>query len=116
MHQDFTPVTLNNSKHVAKPTIGPKKITAKNHTDMRAIKIENETEQFSNPTVPNALAQEISSARTTKKLTQKEIAQKLNIPQTTYNKIESGKAIYDPSTKKIIGQIEKVLGVKMTKR
>ena len=114
--QDYTNVQLNNSKYTSNLRIGPKKITPKNHTDQRAQKIENETEQFSVPTIPRALAQEISGARTAKKLTQKELANKMNVPQTTYNTIENGKALYDPPTKKIIQNIEKQLGVKLTKK
>ena len=114
--QDYAKVTLNNSKYATPSRIGPKKIIPKNHADQRAQKIDNETEQFSIPTVPKALAQEISTARTAKKQTQKELASKLNIPQTTYNTIENGKALYDPPTKKIIQNIEKQLGVRFTKK
>lgn len=75
--QDFEQVTMTNLKYASKPT-GPKKIVAKNHTDQRAFKIENETETFSIPTIPRPLAQEITNARTSKKFTQKDMAQKLD--------------------------------------
>tara|TARA_E500000331_G_C16775043_1_gene505532 strand:+ start:200 stop:544 length:345 start_codon:yes stop_codon:yes gene_type:complete len=113
--QDYTNIQLNNSKYASKPT-GAKKIMPKNHTDQRAQKIENETEQFAVPTIPRALVQEISSARTAKKLTQKDLANRLNIPHTVYTTIENGKALYDPPTKKIIQNIEKQLGVKFAKK
>ena len=113
--QDFENVTMTNLKYASKPT-GPKKIVAKNHTDQRAIKIENETETFSVPTIPRALAQEITNARTSKKFTQKDMAQKLNILQSLYTSVENGKALYDPNTKKLIQRIERILGVKFTKK
>ena len=54
-------------------------------------------------------------ARTTKKFTQKEMAMKLNVQPNVYNNIENGKSLYDPSTKKLIQNIEKQLGIKFTK-
>lgn len=48
-----------------------KTIIPKNHIDQRAIKIENETEQFSIKTIPKELSKEIMQARTTKNLHKK---------------------------------------------
>ena len=59
---------------------------------------------------------EFTQARTAKKLTQKDLANKLNIQQNVYVSIENGKAIYDPSTKKLIQNIERQLGLKFTKK
>jgi len=111
--QDFKEIRIGNSQSASK---GPKKIVPKNHTDQRAIKIENETENFQVKTIPSELCKEITQARTAKKLTQKDLANKLNIQQNVYVSIENGKAIYDPSTKKLIQNIERQLGLKFTKK
>ena len=114
MYQDFENITIGNGGNSKLP---PKKtIIPKNHIDQRAIKIENETEQFSIKTIPKELSKEIMQARTTKKFTQKEMAMKLNVQPNVYNNIENGKSLYDPSTKKLIQNIEKQLGIKFTKK
>ena len=114
MYQDFENITIGNG---GKSKLPPKKtIIPKNHIDQRAIKIENETEQFSIKTIPKDLSREIMQARTTKKFTQKEMAMKLNVQPNVYNNIENGKSLYDPSTKKLIQNIEKQLGIKFTKK
>lgn len=113
-HQDFKEITIGNGGKTKLPL--PKKIVPKNHIDQRAIKIENETENFAVKTMPRELVKEITQARTSKKFTQKDMAMKLNVQPNVYNNIENGKALYDPSTKKIISAIEKQLGVKFTKK
>jgi putative transcription factor len=113
-HQDFSVVRIGNPQKAR--LTGPKQIVPKNHSDQRAIKIENETENFHVKTVPSELAKEIMQARTAKKYTQKDMANKLNIQQNVYVSIENGKALYDPATKKIIQNIEKNLGIKFTKK
>lgn len=107
-HQDFTPITIGNSNKVPQT----KKIIPKNRTDQHAIKIENETENFSIKIIPSNLSKEIIKSRVTKKFTQKDIAKKLNIQLATYIEIENGKAHYNPATKKIIQGIEKIFSIK----
>lgn len=113
-HQDFKQISIGNGGKTKLPVA--KKILPKNHSDKRAIKIENETENFAVKMVPKELAKEIMQARTAKKFTQKDMAMKLNVQPNVYNNIENSKAVYDPSTKKIIQNIEKQLGVKFTKK
>lgn len=109
--QDYKNIIMTNFKY-ASNTNGSKKIVAKNHTDQRAIKIENETEKFSVPTIPRVLSQEITNARVSKKFTQKDMAQKLNVLQSLYTSVENGKSLYDPNTKKLIQNIERLLNTK----
>lgn len=52
------------------------------------------------------LGKDISSARTIKNLTQKELAQKLNLPANLIQNIENGTAIYDGN---IYGKIKNLL-------
>ena len=107
-HQDFKIITFSkNSKNLEK-TILPRN----NHIDLHKIKIENETENFKIPKIPNKLVREIIDARNIKKLTQKEMAIKLNIQANIYNDIESGKAIYNQQTKEIIQKIQRLFSIK----
>jgi len=107
-HQDFKVITLTkNNKNL------PKNILPKNNQiDLHKIKIENESENFQIPKIPNKLVREIIDARNIKKFTQKEMAIKLNIQFNIYNDIESGKAIYNQQTKEIIQKIQKLFSIK----
>jgi ribosome-binding protein aMBF1 (putative translation factor) len=88
-----------------------KKIVPKNKTDRRAIKIENETENFSITKIPMALSKEITNARNAKKMTQRDVAVKLNIITGVYVELENGKAVYDGKTKQLIQKIAKLFGI-----
>ena len=107
-HQDFKIITLTkNSKNVQKNIM-----TKNNNVDLNKIKIENETENFKIQKIPNKLVREIIDVRNIKKITQKEMAVKLNIQINIYNDIESGKAIYNQQTKEIIQKIQRLFSIK----
>ena len=107
-HQDFKIITLSKNTKNLKKNI----TTINNHIDLHKIKIENETENFKIPKIPNKLVREIIDARNIKKITQKEMAIKLNIQLNIYNDIESGKAIYNQQTKEIIQKIQRLFAIK----
>jgi len=107
-HQDFKIITLSkNSKNVQKNIL-----SGINNVDLHKIKIENETENFKIPKIPNKLVREIIDVRNIKKITQKEMSVKLNIQANIYNEIESGKAIYNQQTKDIIQKIQRLFCIK----
>ena len=114
-HQDWTEISLHNP---SKQKIQKKIVERKGDTSIQDSlkKIDNETENFTIIKVPPLLSKEIISARITKKLTQKDIAIKLNIQQSIYTDIENGKAIYNSQTKQYITKIERLLGVKFENR
>jgi len=108
-HQDFQTITIGNkSLKNVKKEIKPKN----SGPDLHAIKLENETENFSISKIPKDLTTEITNARNTKKFTQKDMANKLNIQLCVYANIENGKALYDGKTKELINKIQKQLGVR----
>jgi ribosome-binding protein aMBF1 (putative translation factor) len=108
-HQDFQTITIGNkSLKNVKKEIKPKN----SGPDLHSIKLENETENFSIQKIPKELSQEITNARTAKKFSQKDIANKLNIQSNVYSEIENGKALYDGKTKELINKIQKQLGVR----
>jgi putative transcription factor len=113
--QDWVPITITNPD---KQKVVKKIIEKKGDLSIQQslTKIDNETENFNIKKIPNALSKEITLARTTKKLTQKELANKLNIIPSIYIDIENGKAIYNVETKKYIQKIEKLCNVKFTNK
>ena len=75
-------------------------------------KIENETENFEIKKIPIELSKEITLIRNIQKISQKDIAIKLNIQQNIYNELENGKAIYNSQTKELINKIERLFKTK----
>tara|TARA_B100000902_G_C26438158_1_gene494757 strand:+ start:154 stop:492 length:339 start_codon:yes stop_codon:yes gene_type:complete len=110
-HQDHTVLVIHGKKKIPeKKDIRPRK-----HVDLHALKIENEQENFKIITIPKNLCTQIAQARNLKKITQKEMAQKLGIQANIYVSLENGKATYDGKTKELINKIQKVLGTKFNK-
>ena len=71
-----------------------------------ARKIEKEEDTFKHPIITLSVAKKISQARNEKKLTQKELAQKLFLPFKIIQDYEAGKAIPNAI---ILNKIEKIL-------
>lgn len=107
-HQDLKVINIGHGKK--KPV--QNEIKPKSNVDLRAIKLENDTENFENPKIPKSLSQEIMNARNAKKINQKDMAIRINVQRNFYNDIENGKALYDGRTKEVVNKIQKNLGVK----
>lgn len=75
-------------------------------TVTNAKKIENEEETFKHQTVSLTVSKRIAQARCEKKLTQKELANKLNLPLKIIQDYETSKAIPNHV---ILNNIEKIL-------
>ena len=60
--------------------------------------------------VPLSIRMTTQKARLAKKMTQKELANKVNLPVNLVNDFEAGKAKLDPAA---LGKISRVLGVKL---
>lgn len=108
-HQDFQVVVLHGKKKEISHR--PKRP----NIDLHAIKLENDTENFKNPTIPRALSTQITQARTKLKMTQKQMAQRLGVQLNTYTLLENGKANYDGPTKQLINKIQTTFSIKFIK-
>lgn len=112
-HQDWNIISLSNldkqKKNLPKDIIERKGDTS---VQNELKKIENETENFSIKTIPNEISKYIISARCRLKLTQKDVANKLNVQQNIYNDIENGKAIYNVQNKQLIQKIYNKLNIR----
>eukprot|EP00478_Filoreta_tenera_P003143 GABV01003305.1.p1 GENE.GABV01003305.1~~GABV01003305.1.p1 ORF type:complete len:155 (+),score=56.74 GABV01003305.1:107-571(+) len=78
----------------------------------RARKIDEETADFRHAEIPTAFKVALMKARTDKKLTQAQLAQRLNIRQSVIADYESGRAIPDPA---LVSRMQRVLGVQLPK-
>ena len=110
-HQDHTVIVLRGKK---KP-VEKREIKPRQHVDLHKIKIENEQDSFKIETIPKKICNQIANARNLKKLTQKEMAQKLGVQFNIYTTLENGKAIYDGKTKQLVNKIQNILGIKFVK-
>jgi len=111
-HQDWTTIVLTNKKN---NKTQPKKIIPKQgdqSINNQLRKIENQQDNFILPKINSELCKEIISTRILLKLTQKDMAVKLNIQSNIYNTMENGTAIYNAQIKEIIRKIEKISNIK----
>jgi ribosome-binding protein aMBF1 (putative translation factor) len=114
-HQDWSSVTLTNPDKQKKIKVIVEK---KGDTSIKdsLVKIDNETENFAIQKIPQLLSKEIMQSRVASKITQKDLAVKLNIQQNVYSELENGKAIYDSKTKQLITKLQTVLKIKFFNR
>ena len=110
-HQDLTTITIGNCNKT--PTL-KKIVEKKGDTSIndQLRNIENNPDITVIPKIPSQLSRELTLARNAKKMTQKDISNRLNIQQSVYNDIESGKAYYCNENKQLINKIERLLGIK----
>jgi ribosome-binding protein aMBF1 (putative translation factor) len=79
-------------------------------SDINMRVLEKEEDTFKLPTISLNMSKKIALARCDKKLTQKELAFKLNLDVKIIQEYESGKGIPNSF---IINKIEKILGTKL---
>lgn len=109
LHQDLNTIVIGRPKTISKEN---KKLPKNKRPDLHAIKLENDTDNFEVKKVPKTLGKEIMNIRNLKKITQKDLALKLNVSKDIINNIESGKAVYDGKTKELINKIQNLMGIK----
>ena len=122
-HQDYTVVDIGNPKLKAlkaSQNSGPKQVQSKNLKNNTSTlqgtgkKIKEDEDGFSSLSkddyVGITIGKKISQARAAKKLSQKQLAQQLNIQPSILQTYENGKALRNNS---MLSKIEKALGVKV---
>jgi len=110
--QDFTTVTFGAKPGAKRPAGGGGGGGggATTSAGLSAAKLDAETEELKHQTVDKDLRLAIMKGRTAKGLTQKQLAQSLNMQPAIINEYESGKAIPNNA---IIAKIERALGCKL---
>lgn len=115
-HQDWDTITIGNkNKQQSKLPKEIIKKTGDTSISNELKKIDSNTENFSHQKIPSLLSKELIACRNNLKLTQKDMAVKLNIAQNIYNELENGKAIYSSQTKQLINKIERIFNIKFNK-
>lgn len=106
-HQDWKPVIFN--KPSKKIVVTPKK-KVMSDTQIKNKKLDEANEVSKIEKVSLSFSKEMQKARCAKKLSQKQLAQKLYVKQTVIASYEQGKAIPNNG---FICKIERALGVKL---
>ena len=124
MDQDWTPVTLSKTIRQKTTNLSSQGLAAAKRDGLVSTvtrpaggtavsggslrKLEESTDQFKHETVSKELSKAIVAARTAKKMTQKELATKINERPQVIQEYESGKAIPNPQT---LSKLDRALGI-----
>jgi putative transcription factor len=110
-HQDWTPVVFNKKSHDGKDTGKPSSSSSTSSlSNVGVYKAASDDDVKKTKYVLKSTSQAIMSARSEKKMTQKELAQKCNMDVSIINEIERGACVYNATH---VNKIQSVLGVKI---
>lgn len=111
-HQDWTPVVLRAKKSPPTTTVSPRTTATISSTTSKPVwKIEKQVDSDQGKPlnlVSSDVAKAIIGGRIAMKLTQKYLAQRLNLPEKEIKEIEAGKAV---ENKAVIAKIKRLLGI-----
>lgn len=104
-HQDWTTVVVHKTKAIKQMENKPKKQNAPGTKEFRKL----DGDEIVKPkTVDKNIAKQLQQARCAKKLKQKEVAQRLNVPLSMIQNVENGKAKLN---KAFISKLKKFYGI-----
>ena len=111
-HQDWTPVVFNKKSNDGKDTGKPSSSSSSSSSlsIVGVYKAASDDDVKKTKYVSKSTSQAIMSARSEKKMTQKELAQKCNMDVSIINEIERGACVYNATH---VNKIQSVLGVKI---
>ena len=112
-HQDWTPVVFNKKSHDNKQGCEKEKEKSSSSSSLSNVgvyKAASDDDVKKTKYVSKSTSQAIMSARSEKKMTQQELAQKCNMDVSIINEIERGACVYNASH---VNKIQSVLGVKI---
>ena len=110
-HQDWTPVVFNKKFHDDKKGGEKnKEMSSSSLSNVGVYKGASDDDVKKTKYVSKNTSQAIMSARSEKKMTQKELAQKCNMDVSIINEIERGTCVYNAAH---VNKIQSVLGVKI---
>lgn len=109
-HQDWTPVVFNKKSDNKKENATSSSSSSSSLSNVGVYKAASDDDVKKTKYVSKTTSQAIMSARTEKKMTQKELAQKCSMDVSIVNEIERGTCVYNATH---VNKIQSVLGVKI---
>lgn len=116
-HQDWKPVVFkktipNKSKSTQVTKVSKGNVNSNSQFSGTGKKVTDEDEVKKIPTVGINIGKQIQAARCAKKMSQKELANKMNMQPTIVQQHENGKAIRNNA---LLAKFERVLGTKFNR-
>ncbi len=109
-HQNWTPVVFNKKSKDEKEKEKPTSSSSSSLSNVGVYKAASDDDIKKTKYVSKNTSQAIMSARSEKKMTQKELAQKCNMDVSIINEIERGACVYNATH---VNKIQSILGVKI---
>ena len=109
-HQDWTPVVFNKKSNDENEKGKPTTTSSSSLSNVGVYKAASDDDVKKTKYVSKNTSQAIMSARSEKKMTQKELAQKCSMDVSIINEIERGTCVYNATH---VNKIQSVLGVKI---
>lgn len=109
-HQDWTPVVFKKKSKDEKDKLSNSTPPTSSLSNVGIYKAAGDDDMKKTKYVSKNTSQAIMNARSEKKMTQKELAQKCNMDVSIINEIERGACVYNPTH---VNKIQSVLGVKI---
>ena len=109
-HQDWTPVVFNKKSKDEKEKEKPTSSSSSSLSNVGVYKAASDDDIKKTKYVSKNTSQAIMGARSEKKMTQKELAQKCNMDVSIINEIERGVCVYNATH---VNKIQSILGVKI---
>uniref|UniRef100_A0A6C0CEQ4 HTH cro/C1-type domain-containing protein n=1 Tax=viral metagenome TaxID=1070528 RepID=A0A6C0CEQ4_9ZZZZ len=107
-HQDWTPQVVRKKNDNVDGGGSKKKVSQAQQRDNKLMK-KVDDDDLKHDKITLELRVKIQQGRASQKWTQKDLANRCNLPVTVINEIESGKAIYNPQQ---INKIKRILKIK----
>ena len=109
-HQDWNTIYTRASKHIDKKEKKEKEKNTKTQQFSKINKIEKKIEEgnLKHDKTPADLGKLIQQRRLSQNMTQKDLAQKINVPVKTINELELGKAKHNPQ---VVSKIKRILNI-----
>lgn len=104
-HQDWKPIVLRKTEHKSQPP--------QHSTGYKKLKNLDSDNPEAPKTLGLTVAKRIQQGRVSKNLTQKQLAQKINVKPQVITEYETGKAIPNQT---ILNKIARTLGIKLKKK
>lgn len=107
-HQDWNTIYVTANKQLKEKEKQKEGVKSNHFSKENKIEKKIEEGNLKHDKTPSELGKIIQSKRLSQNMTQKDLAQKLNIPVKMINEIESGKAKHNPQ---VISKIKRILNI-----
>jgi ribosome-binding protein aMBF1 (putative translation factor) len=102
-HQDWTPVIIKKRSHGLDPDV-KKRISQLEPTHIRQLK-SDDVDVYKNKMFEMEFVKTAINKRVEMKLSQRDLAKRLNVDASIVQKLEQGKLVYDPQLKSKLNRI-----------